>query len=196
MRYLISVIVFAGGLIAGTATSQTALAQENSSADRVTLTEFSDYQCPACAAYHPVVEKLKQDFGDRLHVEYKHFPLNSHRFSFLAARAAEAAKNQDKFLEMHSKLFENQQRWSGSGNAQVIFVNYAKEIGLDVEQFKADLNAGETQKTVVEEKNEGRNLGVNATPTFLIDGDKIEQNPRSYEEFKNLIETKLESSRG
>lgn len=163
-----------------------ATAQENTSA-KIILTEYSDYQCPACAYFHPIVDSLKANYGDELKVEYKDFPLNSHQFAALAARAAEAAKNQDKFLQMHKKLFENQQQWS-SGNAEARFIGYAKDIGLDIEQFKADLNAAETQKAVMEEKQEGIQLGVNSTPTFFINGEKVQQNPPTFEDFKALID--------
>lgn len=163
-----------------------ATAQENTSA-KIILTEYSDYQCPACAYFHPIVDSLKANYGDELKVEYKDFPLNSHQFAALAARAAEAAKNQDKFLQMHNKLFENQQQWS-SGNAEARFIGYAKDIGLDIEQFKADLNAAETQKAVMEEKQEGIQMGVNSTPTFYINGEKVQQNPPTFEDFKALID--------
>ncbi len=194
MKNLIPAILILSGIIFGSAIGNELKAQDASSENQVILTEFSDYQCPACAAYHPVVEKLKEDFGDQLKVEYKHFPLNSHQFAFLAARAAESAKNQDKFHEMHNLLFNNQERWSSSGNPQALFVNYAREIGLDIEQFKNDLNNADTQRSVVEEKDEGQNRGVNGTPTFFINGQKVEQSPRSYEEFKALIQSKLEAS--
>lgn len=194
MKNFISAILLVSSLIFGSAINNDLNAQEVSTEDQVILTEYSDYQCPACAAYHPLVEKLKEDFGDQLKVEYRHFPLNSHQFAFIAARAAEAAKNQDRFQEMHNMLFDNQRRWSSSGNPQSQFINFAREIGIDVEQFKNDLNNADTQRSVVEEKNKGREEGVNATPTFFIDGQKVEQNPRSYEAFKALIESSLESS--
>lgn len=194
MKKIIPAILLFSGLLFGSAIGNLLKAQETSSENQVTLTEYSDYQCPACAAYHPLVEKLKEDFGNQLEVEYRYFPLNSHQFAFLAARAAEAAKNQDKFHEMHNMLFNNQQRWSSSGNPQALFINYAREIGLDVEQFKSELNDAETQRSVVEEKKKGQDLGVNATPTFFINGQKVEQSPRSYEEFKALVQSKLEAS--
>ena len=168
-------------------------AQDNTSAD-VVLTEYSDYQCPACAYFHPIVNKMEQDFGDRLHVEYRYFPLNSHQFGALSARAAQAARNQGKFKSMHDLLFENQQQWASSGNPQPIFVNYARELGLNVEQFKEDLNSAETQRLVMEDKQEGQAAGVNATPTFFINGDKLEQNPRTYEQFKALVEQHLKGT--
>lgn len=170
-------------------------AQDKASAD-VVLTEYSDYQCPACAYFHPIVNSLEKEFGDRLHVEYRYFPLSGHQFGAISARAVQAAKNQGKFKEMHDKLFENQQRWVSSGNPQPIFINYARDLGLNVEQFKEDLNSAETQQTVMEDKKRGQQAGVNATPTFFINGKKLPQNPRTFEEFKRLIETHLQRAEG
>lgn len=177
-------------VLAFTLTSLTAWAQESDSGT-VTMVEYSDYQCPACAQYHPLVEQLKQDFGDQLKVEYRYFPLNSHPHAAIAARAAESAKKQGKFMEMHNLLFENQRSWSSSGNPQSLFIGYAEQIGLDLDQFRNDLNASETQQTVMEEKQEGQQNGVNSTPSFMINGDMIDQNPRSYAEFKELISSYL-----
>lgn len=169
-------------------------AQEEGEEAVVQMTEYSDYQCPACAYYHPIVKKLKEHFGEKLEVTYKFFPLNSHQYGALSARAAQAAKNQGKYLEMHNLLFEGQQRWSSSPNPQPIFLSYAREIGLDIEQFKQDLNAAETQRTVMEEKQEGVNRGVNATPTFFVNGEKLEPAPQSFEEFRKLIESYMQQS--
>jgi protein-disulfide isomerase len=122
----------------------------------------------------------------------KYFPLNSHQYAALAARAAQAAKNQGKFYEMHSLLFENQKRWSGSGSPSSIFVSYARDLDLDVDKFKNDLNAAETQKIVMEQRQEGRNAGVNATPTFFIEGEKVDPLPRNFQEFDQLIQQYIE----
>lgn len=170
-------------------------AQDSPKSDAVlTIVEYSDYQCPACGAYHPIVEKVKEHFGDKVKVKYRDFPLNIHQFAMLAARAAEAARNQGKFKAMHDKLFENQNVWSGSSNPQSLFEGYAREIGLDMEQFNNDLNAAETQRAVIEEKKEGERLGVDSTPTFFINGEKLVQNPRNFEEFKGLINLYLEEA--
>lgn len=163
--------------------------------DKVVLTEYSDYQCPACAYFHPIVEKLKQNMGDKLQVNLRFFPLSSHRYAALAARAAQAAKNQGKFHEMHSMLFENQEQWSTSSNPAMEIVNYAREIGLDMDQFTEDLNSAETQETVMAQKEEGEDRGVNSTPTFFIDGEKVEPLPKTYEEFEALIQQRLEEKK-
>lgn len=164
--------------------------------DKVVITEYSDYQCPACAYFHPIVEKLKENMSDEVQVELRYFPLNSHRYAALAARAAQAAKNQDKFHEMHSMLFENQDRWSKSSNPATEIVNYAREIGLDMDQFTNDLNAGETQEIVMEQKQEGADMGVSSTPTFYIDGEEVDPLPKTYEEFEALVQKRLEEKQG
>ena len=178
---LIATIIFGMGII------NTSNAQDGSNDEPLTIVEYSDYQCPACAYFHPIVEKLKDKYGDQIEFEMKYFPLNSHQYAALAARAAQAAKNQGKFYEMHSLLFENQDRWSGSGSPSSIFVNFARELELDVSKFKDDLNAAETQKTVMKQRNEGRAAGVNATPTFFIEGQKVNPLPRNFQEFDQLV---------
>lgn len=134
--------------------------------------------------------------GEQLRVNLRYFPLSSHRYAALAARAAQAAKNQDRFHEMHSMIFENQERWSTSSNPAMDFVNYAREIGLDMEQFTDDLNAAETQETVMAQKEEGEDRGVNSTPTFFIEGEMVEPLPKTYEEFEALVQKRLEEKKG
>ncbi len=188
MKKVAITCVLIAGLIFGMGTWNQTTAQENSSDQPITIVEYSDYQCPACAYFHPIVEKLKDTYGDQIKFEMKYFPLNSHQYAALAARAAQAAKNQGKFQQMHNMLFENQKRWSGSGSPTSIFVNYAEELELDIDQFKNDLNASETQKIVMEQRQEGRNAGVNATPTFFIEGDKVDPLPRNFQEFDQLVQ--------
>lgn len=168
--------------------------QQTETTAKVTLTEYSDYQCPACALYHPIVDSLKKEFGADLNIEYKYFPLNSHQYAALAARAAEAARNQGKFLEMHYKLFENQRQWANSNNPISSIINYARELNLDMDKFTDELNAAETQQVVMEEKQAGLQLGVNSTPTFYINGEKVEQNPRTYDAFKSMIQEYMNES--
>lgn len=183
---LIATIIFGMGI------GHTSTAQNNLGNDPLTIVEYSDYQCPACGYFHPIVEKLKEKYGDQIEFNMKYFPLNSHQYAALAARAAQSAKNQGKFYEMHSLLFENQDRWSNSGSPTSIFVNYARELELDINEFKDDLNAAETQKVVMEQRNEGRAAGVNATPTFFIEGEKVDPLPRNFQQFDQLIQQYLD----
>lgn len=175
-------------------TVRPAQAQEQSSKEnsQITLVEYGDFQCPACGYYYQMVEKLRDDFSGRLKVEFHHFPLKMHQFAPLASRAAEAARNQGKFWEMYDLLYQNQATWS-QGNAQATFIGYAKQLGLDMDKFRDELNSAELQRRVMNEKEEGVKKGINSTPTFFLDGKEI-NNPRTYEEFKKLIENKLNST--
>ncbi len=191
MKRLSITFFLIAGFLMGSGAMQQTQAQSETEQKAITITEYSDYQCPACAYYHPMVKKLKAQFGDRINLELKYYPLNSHQYAAVAARAAQAAKNQGKFLEMHNLLFEHQKQWSSSGNPTPMFVNFARELNLDIGQFKDELNAGETQKIVMEEKQEGRRAGVNATPTFFIEGNKLDPLPRSYNQFEQAVQKYL-----
>ncbi|HET6527974.1 MAG TPA: thioredoxin domain-containing protein [Balneolaceae bacterium] len=190
MKKLSTIIFLGAAFFVTSAAFNSVKAQEDSTENEtIHITEYSDYQCPACAYYHPFVKKLKEDLGDKIEVTQHFFPLRSHRYGAISARAAQAARNQGKFIEMHNLLFENQQEWASSANPTAIFVDYARRLGLDIEQFKEDLNSGETQRIVMESRREGIRRGVQATPTFFIEGEKVRRLPRTYEGFKALVLT-------
>ena len=153
----------------------------------VTLVEYSDFQCPSCGAYFPLLKTLSAEFGGRLRIVYRHFPLEFHAYSGLAAQAAEAAGKQGRFWEMHDLIFRRQQEWSSRvGGARPLFLGYAREIGLDPARFEADLDSNEVRQAVEADRRSGIRLGLNATPTFFLNGVKI-QNPRGYDPFKQRI---------
>lgn len=155
----------------------------------VVVVEYSDFQCPACAAFAPVVEEMLAEYGDRVRLEYRHFPLiTAHPNARPAAQAAEAAGVQGKFWEMHDLLFERQSAWSSSINPQNQFANYAEELGLDVEKFRNDSNSRQIRDVVQDEMRAGREF-VTGTPTILINGEKLE--PLTYEGFTATIEAAL-----
>ena len=157
----------------------------------VVLTEYSDLQCPACAQAFPVVQSIVDEYGDSIAFEYKHFPLVSiHPYALPAARAAEAAGQQGKFFEMHDLLFENQSVWGNSGNPQVYFIQYAEELGLNVEQFKLQMNASVIGDKVMGEFREAQQKGYTGTPTFEINGQRVQ-----FASFADLI-TQIETAIG
>jgi len=165
------------------------ISQTERTARQVEILKYSDYSCPACAAYAPLEKQLKAEFGDMVQFGYRHFPLESFPHSELAAYAAEAARNQGKFLEMHDMLFNRQQEWSPTqANAEQIFMDYAEMLELDLEQFEADLDNEEIHAKVESNLQECIRRQVNATPTYFVDGHKIRQNPQSYEQFKSIVE--------
>lgn len=101
---------------------------------KVALIEYSDFQCPACAANYNLVKYLEGKYFSDIKFVYRHFPLQQHAQAIPAARAAEAAGAQGKFWEMHDKLFENQDKWADTTTAKDIFKGYAEELGLDMER--------------------------------------------------------------
>lgn len=154
---------------------------------KVTLIEYSDFQCPACAAYEPLLQELRKEFGASMIFAYRHFPLPQHANAEPAARASEAAGIQGKFWEMHDLLLKNQDKWKDAANAEEIFSRYAVSIGLDEARFKNDFASKEVKNKVATDSESAKNLYLNSTPTFFLNGKKIE-NPRSYDEFKSLID--------
>jgi protein-disulfide isomerase len=138
----------------------------------VTLLEYGDYECPTCKIYHqPIKQALQQLSGDA-RFQFRHLPLTQiHLNALAAARAAEAAGLQDKFWEMHDKLYENQNAWARSSNPQSIFNGYAQELGLDAEQFKKDYSSSQVNAAINADIAEFGKTGQDmATPTFFLNG--------------------------
>ncbi len=156
----------------------------------VTVIEYSDFQCPACAAYFPLVEKLVDESTSTVRFVYRHFPLYPlpHKNSYLASQASEAAALQGKFWEMHRLLFTNQTTWENPDAAAGIYETYAERIGLNMETYKKDFNSSEVKARIQRDREEGDRLGVNATPTFFVNGKAI-VNPQGYDAFKALIQS-------
>jgi len=156
---------------------------------KVTLVEYSDFQCPACGLYYPMVESVYTQYKDRISFTYRHFPLPQHQNALVAGYASEAAANQGKFWEMADYLFKNQAEWSDLSNAdaQSKFETYAQKIGLDIVKFKADSASDAVKNRVERDRQSGNLSAVDHTPLFFINGKKAD-NPNSIEEFKALIE--------
>lgn len=157
----------------------------------VTLTEYADFECPACKAYYPVVKQLQQDFGTKLNVVYRYFPLKTiHTNAVNSAKAGYAAALQGKFWEMHDKLFDTQDTWAPLSNPEPTFLSYAKDLGLNVPLFQKDYEAATTESFVNDAYNSDVAMGLNATPTFFLNGKEI-TNPQSYQDFKTLIQNAI-----
>lgn len=157
---------------------------------RVTLVEYSDFQCPACGQFYPVVKELMEEHGDQVRFEYRHFPLiNIHPHAVPAAIASEAASQQGKFFEMHDKLFEGQTVWSKSTNPGAYFVQYAEEIGLDLDLFNKQLNSSLIADTIDASFESARASGYTGTPTFELNGEVMDYS--TFAEFRTKIETAI-----
>ncbi len=137
----------------------------------VTLEEFADFQCPSCGVYYPELKKIENEFGDRLRVIFRERPLvPTHEHALIAAQAAEAAGVQGRFWEMHDKLYENQKTWSEARDVVPMFVDYARQIGLDTDRFMRDLNGEVVAVRIFQDGKRAHALGINTTPTFLVNG--------------------------
>lgn len=139
----------------------------------VTLEMFSDFQCPQCARTAPTVKKLKSEFGDKLRVVFRHFPMEKHQNAVLAACAAEAAARQKRFWEMGDALYRTQWMWGEAPAPRVVLIDRAKELGLNVPQFEEDLDASELRERIAADQARGQALGVKSTPWVFINGYSV-----------------------
>jgi protein-disulfide isomerase len=177
---------------AGTLTSHI----EGKGSSGVTLTEYGDYQCPACGQYYPLVKQVQQTYQDQIFFQFRNFPLYQiHPNAIAGARAAEAADMQGKYWEMHDLLYENQQVWSTGSNPLSDFDGYAKQLGLNVTKFDADFKSNTANDRIQADLAKGNQLGIDSTPTFFIDGKKI-SNPTSIDAFNKVIDTAIQQKTG
>lgn len=135
---------------------------------KIIIEEFADYQCPYCKKAQDTLKALKKKYGDRLEIRFRHFPLPYHLSARSAAMAAECARDQGKFWEMHELLF------NGSPNfGYEWYRDYAKTLGLDVQKFIDCYESGVKSEIIEKDLKEGEEKGVSATPTFFINGVKL-----------------------
>jgi protein-disulfide isomerase len=131
----------------------------------ITLVEFSDFECPYCAQARLEVAAVLRAYPHDVRLVYKQFPLSNHPHAQLAAEAALAAHAQNKFWPMHDKLFEN---FRGLSHENILV--WARELGLDMPRFTADLGSGKYKKAVEQDATDGDTAGVEGTPSFFING--------------------------
>jgi len=139
----------------------------------VTIEFFSDLQCPQCARYEPIVKSLRTEFGDKVRMVLRHFPLNTHEHAVLAACAAEAAANQGKFWQMAEALYKTQWMWASAPAPRTIFMDQAKNLGLDLDQFQKDLDGTECRERIDADGAYGLARGVKTAPSVLINGYNV-----------------------
>lgn len=142
---------------------------------KITISEFSDFQCPACRAAQPLLDSVMALASDSARLVFRHYPLRSlHPNAFAAAKAAEAAAEQQKFWEYHDLLFEKQTDWEEERDPTAKFESYAQELGLNLEKFKQDYANRALEQRITQDEQDGTALGVNATPTFYVNNVKTD----------------------
>jgi protein-disulfide isomerase len=138
---------------------------------------------------------MEKEFGDRLHVIFREFPLvPTHEHALSAARAAEAAGLQGKFWEMHELLFTNQNSWKDAFDVRPIFEEYGKRIGLDLERYKQDLTGETVQYRIFLDGKRARSLGVKGTPTVFMNGREVPFESLAPEKLRVMISTEIANS--
>lgn len=148
----------------------------------VVLVEYGDFQCPSCGGAHPQVKTVMEEYGDDVLFVFRNFPLTTiHPNARAAAAAAEAAGLQNKYWEMHNLLFENQSAWSSlNGQDRTdVFIGYAESIGLDTDQFVTDMSAESVNQKISFDQAISKELGLNSTPTFILNGEQLEDSVSS-----------------
>jgi protein-disulfide isomerase len=157
----------------------------------VTIEFFSDLQCPQCARYEPIIKSLKTEYGDKVRLVLRHFPLGSHENAALAACAAEAAANQKKFWEMAEALYKTQWMWGKAPVPRAIFMDQAKQLGLDLDKFKEDLEGNECRSRVAADGQYAGSVGVKTAPSVLINGYNVPNTEFSENGFRSAIKAAL-----
>jgi len=162
----------------------------------VHLEEFGDFECPPCGAFHPILEQIHKEFGDRLRITFREFPLvPTHQHALVAASAAEAAGMQGMFWEMHDLLYEHQKDWKTAFDVRPIFEGYAKQIGIDVERYKRDVAGNAVEQRIFSDQNRGHSLGVKGTPTVFLNGREVPFESLPAENLRVLIQKELASNK-
>jgi protein-disulfide isomerase len=184
---------------------------------RVTIEEFGDFQCPPCGAIFPTLEKLEHDYGARLRLIFRNYPMRRHKHAMVAAYAAEAAGLQGRFWEMHDLLFQNSKDW-GKGvdgktaseisltlanqshlqpneytdaEVRAIFAEFAATLKLDEERFKKDIASEQVKTRVTMDLQRAAALTVDRTPTLFLNGRLIPAPSRTEERLRALIDAEL-----
>ena len=153
---------------------------------KVTIVEYSDFQCPYCSMAAATVKKIKEKYAQSpVRFVFRQFPLSFHQNAKPAAMAALAANAQGKFWEMHDMMFENQKSLERAD-----LDSYAQKIGLDMDKFKADLDGNSHDAQIQSDMKLGEEVGVNGTPTLFIGGQRV-QNPGDFDGITAMIDKAL-----
>ncbi len=162
----------------------------------VKLEEFGDYQCPPCAQLHPTLKKLKQELGPSLNFVFRNLPLSDlHKNALAAAQAAEAARMQNRFWEMHDMLYQNQDLWKDAKNPNPKFVKFATDLGLDRARFERDFDSDQVRFRIEADRDAAVRLGIDSTPVILINGRKLRPEATNAEGIRKGIDLMLSRPR-
>jgi protein-disulfide isomerase len=159
----------------GGSSSQPTNHVEGQGSTGVKLIEYGDYECPICEAYYQPLKTAVTPLLPQIYFQFRNLPLTAiHPNSFAAARAAEAAGYQNKYWQMHDKLYENQNSWVSVSNPQSLFDSYAQQLGLNISKFNADYGSEKVNNAINADLAAFQKTGKEqATPTFFMNGKYV-----------------------
>jgi protein-disulfide isomerase len=160
----------------------------------VTLEEFCDYQSPACATIAPTLKKLGEEYGTNVNLVFRHTPLPANRNALPAARAAEAARMQSRFWEMHYLLLEKQNEWKDEDNPRPRFLQWARDLGIDVARFEKDMDSEQVTFRIEADKDAAVALAIQEVPAIVINGRRLKTDAMTAEGIREGIEVMLTHS--
>jgi protein-disulfide isomerase len=162
----------------------------------VVLEEYGDYQCPPCGQLYPELKQIEHEYGNQVQIVFHHFPLMKiHKNALAAAHAAEAARNQNKFWEMHDLLYRNQKEWTELEDPRPVFISYARQLGLNIDQFKQDMESNQIDQRISADIQRGASLGVTGTPTVFLDTHMLRYEATNADGLRRGINVLLERKR-
>jgi len=156
----------------------------------VTIVEYGDFQCPFCLRSRPVIKQVMDTYPEQVRLVYKHFPLSFHREAMNAHRAAEAAREQDKFWEMHDRIFQ-----APTDLTVETMRKHAEALGLDLAKYDEAVKSERVQKRIAADQEEGRKVGVRGTPAFFVNGKYI-AGAQPFDAFKREVDAALGKKTG
>src|SRR5690349_10231991 len=158
------------------------------------LEEFGDFECPPCGMLHPILVQMHKEFGDKLQITFREFPLApAHQHAIAAASAAEAAGLQGKFWEMHDLLYEHQNDWKDKFDVRPIFEGYAQQIGLNMDRYKKDVAGEAVAQRIFLDRKRGESLGVKGTPTVFLNGREVPFESLPTEKLRPILQNTINS---
>ncbi len=159
----------------------------------VLLEEYGDYQCPPCGMLFPELKKIEAEYGDQVRFVFHHFPLaKMHKNALIAAHAAEAARLQGKFWQMHDRLYANQNAWKDTPDPRTAFIAYARELGMNATQFVTDMESARVDQVVQADMQRGQSVGVTGTPTVFIEGYQLKYEATNLDGIRRGINVMLQ----
>lgn len=152
---------------------------------------FSDLQCPQCARFEPMIKTVRTEFGDKTRMVIRHFPLSVHEHALPAAFAAEAAANQGKFWEMAEALYKTQWMWAKAPAPRTIFIDQARQLGLDLDKFQEDMDGQDVRDRIAADQGHAHDVGVNSAPSIVINGYNVPYTEWNENGFRAAIKAAL-----